>query len=348
MPNNAVDVFLPAIDHTRRELFQPFRFGRWARYAVLGILTGELSSGGGNFNPGSFNFPNTQQQRHFQPAFAVPAWLHNPELIALLVVCGLALFFLLVYASCVLRFVLFDAVLTSRCRLREGWRRWQSQGARYFGFQLFMLLAMLVALLPLAAAAFGIAKELWPQRASNLLELVAAIAAAVTFLLALLLVFALVHVLTKDFVVPQMALEDRSVADSWRQLWMLLNAERAQFVGYIGMKIVLNLAAAIAYAIVAFILILLLLIPVLVLIFLLALIPHAGLGWSAATIALAIVAGVVLFAALIFIMGFIGAPVTVFFPAYSMHFFASRYSPLAGILFPPPPPIVPVPSLESS
>jgi hypothetical protein len=37
----------------------------------------------------------------------------------------------------------------------------------------------------------------------------------------------------------------------------------------------------------------------------------------------------------------ISVPVIVFFPAYSIYFFAQRYPPLASLLWPQPPPVAP-------
>ena len=57
---------------------------------------------------------------------------------------------IVIYISCVFRFILLDAVLWNRCNLGEGWRRWQQQGSSFFlwviGFGLAMLagLALLV------------------------------------------------------------------------------------------------------------------------------------------------------------------------------------------------------------
>jgi len=51
---SAVDAIYPAIEHTKKQLFQPFRLGQWTRLALVGLLAGELGSGGGcnthNFN----------------------------------------------------------------------------------------------------------------------------------------------------------------------------------------------------------------------------------------------------------------------------------------------------------
>jgi hypothetical protein len=45
-------------------------------------------------------------------------------------------------------------------------------------------------------------------------------------------------------------------------------------------------------------------------------------------------------AVLFFVMSLISVPAIVFFPAYSIYFFASRYPPLDALLHPAPPPMV--------
>jgi hypothetical protein len=68
----------------------------------------------------------------------------------------------------------------------------------------------------------------------------------------------------------------------------------------------------------------------------------AGLGWTAGTITLAIVAGCILLAVFLFLLALISVPVIVFFPAYSIYFFAARYPQLSALLYPAPPaPVIP-------
>jgi len=63
----------------------------------------------------------------------------------------------------------------------------------------------------------------------------------------------------------------------------------------------------------------------------------AGLGWTVGTITLAVVAGCVVLAIFLFVMSLIAVPVIVFFPAYSIYFFAARYPALSAVLYPAPP-----------
>ena len=163
-----------------------------------------------------------------------------------------------------------------------------------------------------------------------------------------LVILAVVHVLTKDFVVPQMALEQITAVEGWRRLWMWMKAEKGGYGGYIGMKIVLAIGAGIVLGIVTVIVVLVLLIPIggvgaVAVIGAIA----AGLKWSFFTIALAVVAGIMVFGLLMFAVSLISVPAIVFFPAYSIYFFAPRYAPLAGLLWPqgapatPPSPVTP-------
>jgi hypothetical protein len=153
----------------------------------------------------------------------------------------------------------------------------------------------------------------------------------------LLVVIGVVHVMTKDFVAPQMALEDISALEGWRRLWPHLAAEAAGYAGYIGMKIVLAIGAAIVFGIISVIAFLVLLIPIGGVGVLAVLGGRAaGWDWNAYTIAVAVVCGCVALAILIFAMALISVPVVVFFPAYAIYFFAPRYPALAALLWPPP------------
>jgi hypothetical protein len=156
--------------------------------------------------------------------------------------------------------------------------------------------------------------------------------------LALIVVLAVVHVMTKDFVIPQMALEDISAMEGWRTLWLWLKAEKGGYAGYIAMKIGLAIAAAIALGIITLIVFLVLLIPVggVGVVAVLAG-KAAGLTWDVYTITLAVVVGCVVLAVLIFAVALISVPAMVFFPAYSIYFLAARYPALAALLSPPPP-----------
>jgi MFS family permease len=334
VPISATDSITLAFEHTKRQLFKPFRFGQWVRLAFVGLLAGELGSGG-NLNPSSHGtqpaaIPQLGEIYHkIDPAILA-------SVITVLVITGIVLMVVLAYISSVMRFILFDSVLTRECHLRAGWGRRQENGWKYFLWQLGLLLATFAGALVLvggpAAFAFGMG---WfqPPRA-HLVQLV--LTGVVVFILfvGFVIGLALVHVLTKDFIVPQMAFEGISALEAWRRLWPMIQAETKGYAAYIAMKIVLTIVVGIAIGIVTLILGLILAIPVIGAVAA-ALIAgkSAGLTWNLLTISAAAAAGCILFVIFFFLVSLISVPAIVFFPAYSIYFFAARYQPLSLALY---------------
>src|ERR1035441_3284392 len=263
LPISAVDTITLAFQHTKRQLLQPFRFWQWTRLAVVGLLAGETGSGG------SFNFPTsfphqTGSSRHFMgqgfPKID-PAILGG--LIATLVVTGFVFVIVMMYVSSVMRFILFDSVLAKECHIRQGWSRRQGPGWRYFLWQLALMLVMIggMAVLLGISAGFAFGMGWFSPPREHVLALV--LSGIVVFFLMFLffVIAAVVHVLTKDFVVPQMALEDIGAIEGWRRLWPMIQAEQGGYAVYVGMKIVLAIGAGIVIGLASVILGLIVAIP---------------------------------------------------------------------------------------
>jgi len=341
MPSSAADVIKPAFEHMKQQLFQPFRLGQWVKIALVGLLAGEITGGGGaGFQiPGRLRVPNRPDQFLAQ---AVPAnallWAIG---IALLVVIGIIVVLVLLYVSSMMRFVLFDSVVNKVSHVRRYWRQRRQQGFRYFLFQLLFAVTVLLVMGILigSAAAVGFAFGWFRNPREHLLPLI--LGGIIVFLLfaAIVIAAAVVAVLTKDFVVPQMALEDVSVGVGWGRLWSMLKAEKIGYLAYIGIKILLSILNTIVMGIIALAVALVLLIPAALIAVIVILAGKAiGLTWNAVTIAIAIVAGCLVLLALIFGIVVCSAPSVVFFPAYSIYFLAERYPALHRLIYPPPAP----------
>jgi hypothetical protein len=343
LPISAVDAITPAFEHTKRQLVQPFRFGQWVRLAVVGLLAGELSSGGGcnSRSFSNFNLPQHPGTQHFLPSDLAGT---NPALFAALivviVVAALVLGVVLMYISSVMRFILFDSVLAKECHIREGWSRRQGPGVKLFIWKLLFTLATLGAMIIVVGIPVGFAFAVgWlNEPKEHVLALV--LGGIVLFFASLILIvtISVIYVLTKDFVVPQMALEDVGVMEGWRRLWPMMEAEKGGYAGYVGMKIVLAIGAAIILGIAGVICLVIIMIPAAA-VGVAAVVAGkaAGLTWTFSTIALAVLAGCVLLVVLLFVTALISVPAIVFFPAYSMYFFAARYPALSAMLYPATP-----------
>jgi hypothetical protein len=107
------------------------------------------------------------------------------------------------------------------------------------------------------------------------------------------------------------------------------------------MKIVMAIGAAVVLGVVSAIVMLLFLIPVGGLGAIAVIAGRAaGLTLNLYTITLMIVVGSCALFFILYILSLVSVPAAVFFPAYAIHFFASRYPPLNAVLYPAPPPIV--------
>jgi hypothetical protein len=341
VPISAVDTITLAFQHTKRQLLQPFRFWQWTRLAVVGLLAGEMGSGGCNA-PSNFNFPqHPGSSRHLLESGlgAIDPALYA-VLIAVVIVAALVLMILLMYVSSVMRFILFDSVLAKECHIRQGWSRRQAEGWRYFLWQLVYMLAVLVGLTVLVGIPLGFAYAVgWLKNPDqHVLPLVLGGIALFFVIVIFFTLAAVVHVLIKDFVVPQMALEGAGVIAGWRRLWPMMKAEKGGYAAYVGMKIVLAIGAGIVVGIASFIGALVFMIPTAGLAIAAVFAGKAaGLTWNVFTITIAVVAGCILLALLVYLLVMISVPAMVFFPAYSIYFFAARYRALSVALYPPPP-----------
>ena len=338
MPISASDAITLAVEHTKQQLFKPLRFGQWTKLAIVGLLAGELGSGG-NFNGNSFNFPRHPGAASPFPGFGAMDFALLAGLISVIVIAAFMLGIIFMYISSVMRFILFDSILAKECHIRAGWMRRQSPGWRYFLWKLayaFLTLGAFVALVAIPVAfAFAVGWLRHPKE-----HVPALVVGGIFLLLALFLFFvavSVVLVLTKDFVVPQMALENLGAFEAWRRLWPMISADMGGYAGYIGLKILLAIGAGIVVGIATLILGLIIAIPTAGLAIIAVLTgKSAGLTWDAYTITLAVVVGCVLLLGFFYLVALISVPVIVFFPAYSIYFFAARYPALGAALYPAP------------
>jgi len=346
---SAVDCIAPAITQTKRQLFAPFRPGRWARLALVCLLTGEFAGGGGGGSPGNFTVPNSHG-RGGKSLLALPPfdWGHIPTWLPW-ALAGAVLFFLLIflwiYVASVYRFVLLDSVLHDRCELKGSWRRWEPCGRGYFFWSLAVSLVSLVACALLIGVPLLAAWRMgWFHHPGQHLAVLILGGAAMLFLLiALFIVIALVSLFAKDFCVPIMAMDNVGVLDAWRRLLPMLAAEKLAFAGYVLMKIVLAVGSAIMFGIITLIIFIVLLIPTGiagVLIFFAG--KELGLTLNVAVISILAVVGGILLLGFFYLTALISTPAMVFFQSYVLHFIGARYEPVGAIISPalpePPPP----------
>jgi hypothetical protein len=339
LPISASDSITLAVEHTRQQLFQRFRIGQWTKLAFVGLLAGELGSNGCNrsfFNlpqhPGSTPHPGIPGSLGIDPALLAALG----ALLAALLIAAFAFGIIMMYVSSVMRFVLFDSIVTRECHIRWSWSRRLGAGWRFFVWKLLYVLLSLAGFAVVVGIPVAVAfKQGWFTAPND--HVVALVSGGIILFVvfaAFAVVTAVIFVLTKDFVVPQMALENIDAMEGWRRLWAMMTVEKGAYAAYIGLKIVLAIVVSLVVGIATLVLGLIFVIPSVgigVLAFLTG--KTAGLTWNAQTITLAIVVGCILVGVFLYLVSLISVPAIVFFPAYAMYFFAGRYPQLHAVLY---------------
>ena len=344
-PISAVDSVSPAFADARRLLFAPWTFGMWWRMSLLGLLTGEFGSGGWGGSP---NFQIPQQNRKFSvhlvpPNGAIPDWVRENWMWFAL--CGLlliVLFFIAEYLASVSRFVLFDAVVSGRCEIRAGWRKWRRQGIRYFFWDIGFAFASLAALLLLIGIPLWSFIKKIPAGSKPDIGALLAGGVLVFFGVAIfLVVVGVIDLFARDFLVPVMALENCGVWEAWWRLLQMLGAEKLAYAGYVLMKIVLAVGSAILFGIVDLIVTLFLFIPMGIIgVAIYFAVRGMNLTWSFGAISALVILIALAIAFILWACAFVYSPGLVFFQSYALRFFASRF-PLLDAAMNPRPPFVP-------
>jgi len=346
---SAMDAMSLAFGRTERLLFRPFRFGLWARLAVVGLITGEVGGlgGSGGVPNGNVSLPKTggDQLRLAALFFSEPGWEQVQQNLVWLVplfLTVIALVLLWVYSACIYRFILLDAVLTGQCRLREGWRKWRDSGRQYFlwvlafGFIGLVVLGVVAGIPLLLAWRAG-----WLQKGEEHIGGLLGWGLLLGLVLVLLIVLmAVIDLFGRDFLIPVMALENVDAIEGWRRLLGIVGQDKSSYVLYVVMKTVLALGSAIAFTVANIIVVLLSLIPLGLLALLGFLIGQAlHVPWDNISVILILAAlGLLAMAGILYVVGLIYAPALVFFQAYALEFFAPRYDTLKAKMFPAPAP----------
>lgn len=348
---SAIDSFAPAFARVRAMLFSPFRLGTWLKIGLIGLLGGGaiVSGGGSSFHTPAIPRhgqgdlpPNAEDILRAIRSIHLADYFHV-FVIVIAVIVVLALIFL--YLFCRFRFILFDSVVSGQPDIGRGWRKYESQANRYFGFWLAFRLVTWGALVLIVGLPLWRAYKSGIFSVDNSLPIFFAMIASVALgAIVVGLAFAIVSTLAKDFVMPVLALDDLSVGDAWSAVWRVAASEPGAWAAYMGMKLLCAIGSSIALSI-AFVIavlpaVIVIGIPVGIL---------AVLGVVAFK-AIGAVFGIIIFcvAILLAVTGFfcllliLTAPISVFFTSYALYFFGGRYPKLAALLSPQPVPPTPI------
>lgn len=231
----------PALDHTKRILFQPFS---WEKWFVLGFCAFLAQLGGG----GSFNYHSAFDRTRLTRESHLGEWVsaHLPLVVllgAFLLVFVLALTVLFQWLGSRGTFMFLDGVARNRAAVVEPWDRFRDRGNQVFRFRLLLLLITLGFLAVVAAAGFLVVLPAFRAEAFGRSRFLPLLLVGGLLLLGLL-ALAAISLLLKDFVVPIMYRRDLDLPEAWAVLRHdLLPGHGWHFLGFYLMSLVLWIPA---------------------------------------------------------------------------------------------------------
>jgi hypothetical protein len=244
---NVVEPVSPALERVKRVLFQPFDLGKWfvigfcAWLACLGEGGGSgfhVPGGGGGHGGGGENF------RH-EFEHARDYVLNNLDwivpLAAAVVVIGLGFWLLFLWLNSRGKFMFLHCVALDRAEVSKPWSQFAHEGNSLFLFRLGLGLIGWVLTLPLVVMIAVMIYRMVQRGEPDAGGILGAVGLGLV-LIAVAMVFAIIHKLTTDFVVPIMFLRRSRCLTAWKELWTLLSAQAVQFILYFLFSIVLVMA----------------------------------------------------------------------------------------------------------
>ena len=353
-PLSPLDALGPAFRRTREVLAAPFRLGFFLKIALIAALTQP------NFYSASLSYPIQGAQfafvlghpgrgsgvglsgygSQFMAGSGVAAL--GISVIVIMIVIGLALWVLMSYLYCRLRFTLFDLVVYKRGRVGQAWSAYGRQSWRYFGLVILVSLAfMVVAVIVVGPALLNFIRVVRPLAAAgpnvNPFAMLGAMFPFLVAVFAVAALWAVVDSLMQDFLLPPMAIEDAPLESVFGRFFALLKTSPGTVLIYVLLRFAVGIGLT----------------WILMLIFLAGLMIAGlaifGIGtlvyhalWASAVgqvicVSLAILVGLVVLVVYAVAIISIYGTAAVFKQSYAAYFFGGRYAALGDRLEPPPP-----------
>jgi len=242
---NVVEPISPALERVKLVLFRPFDLGKWfiigfcAWRACLGESGGGWSGfhgpAGGNHG-GDFRheFEHAKNYILNNLGWIVP-------LMAAVVVIGLGLWLLFLWLNSRGKFMFLHCVALGQAEVSKPWSQFAQEGNSLFLFRLGLGLIGWVLTLPLVVVIAVMIFRMVQRGEPDVGGILGAVGLGLT-LIVVAMVFAVIHKLTTDFVVPIMFLRRSRCLTAWNELWRLLSSHAGQFILYLLFSLVLAMA----------------------------------------------------------------------------------------------------------
>jgi len=326
-----IESLSPAWNETLRLLFRPFIGRRWiALSGVCLFLGGGTSTAAFQWGFGALPIDLHASELIFRIRMVIAQHL---SLIVLAVVLTLAVVLGLIYARCVLRFVLIDAVIKQDVAVGAAWKSLKYSGRSYFLWLLGVVGAVLVAISTVTILSFRYLSLLreagHPAWVASLLLVVELVVVVIIGLL-----IAIIITLTDDLVAPLMYADRISLPAAWKILWEISRRDPGTILFYVVLRFAVSMGISIAVLFVLFPALMGLSSGALVsaaLVILALRVVGLAWAWNPVTIVFGALALSIFTGLLFALLSVVGMPGQVYLQNYGVRFIASRVPSLGAL-----------------
>jgi hypothetical protein len=242
--NKTISIIEPvneAIERTKTILFKPFNLEKWLIIGFCAWLAGLVEGSGSGFhyrhNNGDFDGPQIP-----------PNILEFCRVHIIFVVCAViaavilftAVILVFLWLSSRGKFMFIDCLAKNKAHIKEPWKTLKKQANGLFGFRVLVILAAMIFMTALSIPAITIL-TLAKTAVINIIIAGILFFAILLLILTAVSVIGLVRVLTFDFVVPIMYLQQISVFAAWKKVLPLLWQNFWKIMLYLAFKILIIL-----------------------------------------------------------------------------------------------------------
>jgi len=338
---SAADSVSPAIQRTRDFLFRPFSWGTYLKLGLVAVLTEGFTSNLNSHKP----TPSSQPSVH-GPVLNSLRDIPNEWIAGIVAAVLLVIVVVLFIAWLItrLRFAYFHCLVHNTREIRPGWHLYRDRAARFFWMNIavgvcFFALVVLIAL-PFVSGLMRLVHDTPPGGQPDWMAVLSLVLPLIPIVLVLAIAAYLADVILRDFMLPHYALEGATAGEAWAQVWARISAEKAQFLAYVLLRLVLPAIAMIALFIV-------LILPGIFLVGSLGGIEY-GIHSAFADATGVNKAIEIIFMAFFGLVGVgfgllasicLAGPIATASREYALVFYGGRYQAMGDLLYPPPPPL---------
>jgi hypothetical protein len=233
---SASDAVAPAIQRTKRYLFQPFDLVTYLKLSAVACISEGFSA---NFNFSSHMHPSTGD--------VIPSLFSLSDVILILIGIGFVAAILagifVFYLINRLRFAYFHCLLHQTTEIRPGWILYREQAERLFEAGLIIwAILLVVATLSLAPFLLAFLRIFREVKGGGPFDFHGFLLLALPFIgvgMLLCLVAGAVDVVVHDFMLPHVALDNASFREAWRAARVRIGAEKGRFFFYFVLRLML-------------------------------------------------------------------------------------------------------------